>query len=595
MRSLFSKVFLAHLLTLLIALATVNLLLSTSFDRLYMSMASRDLATRAIAMASQLAPFAGNPSRQKELEDLTKLLAASSSTEITLEDSRLGVILRATPRLSGGGTEITLERLKLGEQPAAAMPSEQVQAGTTAVCRVTPCGRGMLLAKAALPGGDGWLYVRASLAAAVDATVRQLRRQVLYAGLVAVALSLLVALGLSERISGPLRRMRRLAGQMAEGDFSQRLGLKPADEVGALATSFDSLADSLRSTLGELREEQARLRGILASVAEGIIAVDADGRVTLINPQAASLLSVEAGRAVGSSMEGFPLPANVIAQFTQCLQTNAPCRADFSLDAPPRHLVLQVAPVPAGETQRWGAVAVLRDVTEARQVDEMRRRFISDASHEIRTPLTAIGGFAAAIADGTAETEEERTRSAARIVREVGRLSRLVDDLLDLSRIESGAVKLDLESVDLPELIRGAVEGLEGETRERGISVELELPDRLPKVRVDPDRIYQVLVNLVSNALRFNREGGRIEISAYPIDGFVRVDVQDTGTGIAADQIPHIWERFHRADQSRDRQAGGTGLGLAIVRSIVEAHGGRVSAQSVLGRGSIFSFTVPRL
>jgi signal transduction histidine kinase len=240
-------------------------------------------------------------------------------------------------------------------------------------------------------------------------------------------------------------------------------------------------------------------------------------------------------------------------------------------------------------------VAVLRDVTEARQVDEMRRRFISDASHEIRTPLTAIGGFAAAIADGTAETEEERTRSAARIVREVGRLSRLVDDLLDLSRIESGAVKLDLESVDLPELIRGAVEGLEGETRERGISVELELPDRLPKVRVDPDRIYQVLVNLVSNALRFNREGGRIEISAYPIDGFVRVDVQDTGTGIAADQIPHIWERFHRADQSRDRQAGGTGLGLAIVRSIVEAHGGRVSAQSVLGRGSIFSFTVPLL
>lgn len=223
----------------------------------------------------------------------------------------------------------------------------------------------------------------------------------------------------------------------------------------------------------------------------------------------------------------------------------------------------------------------------------MRRRFLSDASHEIRTPLTAIGGFAAAIADGTAETEAERMQSASRIVREVGRLSRLVDDLLDLSRIESGAVKLDLEEVDLPALIRGTLEGLESETRDRGIAVEFDLPGELPKVRADPDRIYQVLVNLVSNALRFNREGGKIAIAARPTDGFVRVEVRDTGSGIAADQIPYIWERFHRADSSRDRRAGGTGLGLAIVRSIVEAHGGQVSAESVVGEGSTFSFTVP--
>jgi PAS domain S-box-containing protein len=571
MRSLFSKVFLAHLLTLLIALATVSLLLSTSFDRLYMSMASRDLAARADALAEQLAPFIRDPARVEEFEDLRKLLEASSNTEISIMPLKRG-------------------KRGIGEPPS------QVRVGATTVCpgTVTPCGKNMLAAAAMLPGREGLLVVKASMATAVETTTKQLRRQVLYAGLVAVALSLLVALGLSERISGPLRRMRRLAGRMAEGDFSQRLAMKPVDEVGALAASFDSLADSLRQTLGELQEEQARLRGILASVAEGIIAVDAEGRVGLINPQAAALLQIRNPSAVGSSIDELPLPANVVQQFTKCRLTNEVCSVEFELAQPQRYLVLQVAPVQqGGESERWGAVAVLRDVTEARRLEQMRRRFISDASHEIRTPLTAIGGFASAIADGTAETEDERARSASRIVREVGRLNRLVNDLLDLSRIESGAEKLDLEEVDLSEIIRGTVEGLESQIQERGISVETELPTDLPRVQADPDRVYQVLVNLVSNALRFNRPEGRIKIAAGRVDGFVRVAVSDTGSGIAADQIPQIWERFHRAEASRDRQAGGTGLGLAIVRSIVELHGGGVAAESEIGKGSTFSFTLP--
>jgi two-component system sensor histidine kinase ResE len=581
MRSLFSKVFLAHLLTLLIALVTVSLLLSSSFDRFYMSLARKDLLKRATNMAEQLAPFAADPARQQEMESLRRLLEASS------------------------GMEISLIPLKPGERQVGQRPSGRIPVGVTTICpgTVTRCGRNMLAAAAVLPDERRVLVVTANQATVVDATTKELRRQVLYAGMVAVALALLAALGLSERVSGPLRRMRRLAQRMAEGDFSQRLGMRPADEVGALATSFDSLADSLRSTLGELEQEQARLRGILASVAEGIVAVDGEGLVTLINPQAASLLGVGEHHGAGSSLSEFPLPARVIEQFRHCLRTNEECSAEFSLDHPQRHLVLQVAPVPlgqpaslgarAGQSERWGAVGVIRDVTEARRLEEMRRRFISDASHEIRTPLTAIGGFAAAIADGTAETEEERTRSAARIVREVERLNRLVEDLLDLSRIESGAATLDLEEVDLSELIRGAVENLESQTRERQIQVELDLPAELPPVQADPDRIYQVLINLVSNALRFNHDQGKIAITARRANGFVRVEVRDSGPGIPPEEIPLIWERFHRSDSSRDRKAGGTGLGLAIVRSIVEAHGGRVSAESVVGEGSSFSFTVP--
>jgi len=576
MRSLFSKVFLAQLLTLFVALGTVSLLLSTALHRLlapiYMELASRDLVTQARSMAAQFDPLVSDPDRQEELAELTRLFEASTHTEICL--------VGPSGEAQGGATGPAAEQV----------PVDAARVYPGGVAR---CGEDTLVAHVLLPGGRGSLFVRASVAAVINTTVSRLRNLVLYAGLVAVALALLVALGLSERISVPLRRMRLLAGRMAGGDFSQRLDIKTKDEVGALAQSFDSLADSLRNTMEELQEEQGRLRGILASVAEGIIAVDAEGQISLINPQAASLLNVDQQRSPGAKLSELKLPEAVAEQFTKCLRTKELCTVEFRLERPERNLVVQVAPVRAGESEDWGAVAVLRDVTESRRLEQMRRRFISDASHEIRTPLTSIGGFAAAIADGTASTPEERTRSASLIVREVERLTRLVRDLLDLSRIESGAVALTMEEVDLNDLIQGAIENFETQTREKGLTVDVDLPSDLPSVRGDPDRIYQVIVNLFSNALRFNRDQGRIVVVGRKTEGQVRIEVRDTGAGIPEHELPHIWERFRRVDSSRAREEGGTGLGLAIVRSIVEAHGGTVSAESVLGEGSTLSFTVP--
>jgi PAS domain S-box-containing protein len=586
MRSLFWKVFLANLLTLLVALGTVSVLLTATYRNLYYKRALQHLLTVATDMALQLKPLLSDPDRRRELETVRVAMERSSRTQICIL------------RQSGAESEV-FGKGPLGEQADAPGPgADQAQAGETVALSpsVALCGEHMLLAHVPFADrrGSPWsLYVRAGMVGVVDETVWQLRRLLLLAVIAAIAVSLLVALGLSRRIAGPLRRMRRLATTMAAGDFSQRLDLKEKDEIGDLAQSFDSLADSLQTSLSDLGQEQARLRGILASVAEGIIAVDAEGRVTLLNPQAAALLDLDQASAVGARIGDLSLPQDVSRQFSECLGTNQLCSADFDLSHPKRHLVIRVAPVRAAEGEPWGAVAVVRDVTAAHRFEDMRRQFISDASHEIRTPLTSIGGFAAAIADGTAATDDQRTRGASLIVREVERLNRLVDDLLDLSRIESGAVRLELEEVDLAELSRAAVEAFQSQAREKGIRVKLDLPADLPTVRADPDRVYQVLVNLVSNALRFNRPDGEIAITARPTDGHVRVDVRDTGPGIPADQLPYIWERFHRADSSRARQEGGTGLGLAIVRSIIDAHGGSVSAESELGRGSTFSFTLP--
>jgi len=586
MRSLFWKAFLANLLTLLVALGVVSIFLPASFRNLYRQRAEEQLSALAQTMALELEPFLGDPAREREVEARRLLMQRSTGTLVCIR------------RLSGGERKV-FGKDPLGEPGDTTGPgAAEVGPEDTAVVSGLDslCGEDMLLAQYEFVDSRGsrWaLVVRAGMAGLVDETVYQLRLLLLLAMLAAVGVSLLIALGLSGRIAGPLRRMRRLVTTMADGDFSQRLGLREEDEVGSLARSFDSLADSLQSTLGDLRQEQARLRGILASVAEGIIAVDAEGRVSLLNPQAAALLGLDQARTVGAGIDDLPLPERVSRQFTQCLRTNKLCSAEFELSRPQRSLVLQVAPVRAGESERWGAVAVVRDVTSARRLEAMRRQFIGDASHEIKTPLTSIGGFAAAIADGIAATSEQRTRSASLIVREVERLNRIVNDLLDLSRIESGAVELNLEEVNLTELIRAAVEAFEAQARERGIHVELDLSRDLPPIRADSDRIYQVLANLLSNALRFNRPQGKVAVAAWQTDGQVRVEVHDTGPGIPADQLPNIWERFHRADSARARDEGGTGLGLAIVRSIVQAHGGDVFADSELEKGSTFSFTLP--
>ncbi|MFB3881847.1 MAG: ATP-binding protein [Armatimonadota bacterium] len=588
MRSLFWKVFLATLLTSLVALATVSLLLTTTFRRLYTNRANDQLLQLAATMAREVTPYLTGTTRQQEQELQRRLRFLEDSTH-----TLVCLLQRSNPaeRVYGRGSPADPRELT---GPGA----KRVAPGNTAIvsAAVAPCGEDMMVAQLNFLDShrNEWsLYVRARLSGIVEETLWQLRRLLLLAVVAAVGVSLLAALALSRRIAEPLQGMRGLMAEMAAGDFTKRLDIKEPTEVVGLAQSFNSLADSLQQTLGELRREQARLRGILASVAEGIIAVDAQGKVTLVNPQAASLLKVDQTAVSGATAQSLPLPADVISLFPRCLDTNRLCGAEFRLENPRRILSMEVAPVRTDAGEGWGAVAVVRDITAERQLEQMRRQFISDASHEIKTPLTSIGGFAAAIADGTAATAEERTRSAALIVKEVDRLTRLVNELLDLSRIESGAVALDLAEVELPDLIGDAIEAFGGQAQEKDITLAVDLPADLPAVMADADRVYQVLVNLLSNALRFNRPAGEVQITARPVDGYVRVGVKDSGPGIPADQLPRIWERFHRADPSRARQNGGTGLGLAIVRSIVEAHGGTVSAESEVGVGSTFSFTLP--
>ena len=580
LRTLFRKLILSYLLVIIVTLGTVGLLASLFFHLWYVDAKVSELETRGRYFVADLAKAMDQGAPREEIGRLSNVFAFSLEAHVLVLDADGRVIARSSEFpstvLPAGERRINPIANDLGQRFAKAGEA----ASAYRIEFISPSSGHLL----------GTVLIFAPIAP-VTATVDKVRELLLRGGALAVAVALLLALVLSRKLSSPLDEMRRLAGRMQAGDFAGRAPATSRDEVGQLARALNSLADNLEQTLRALEQEQAKLRRVLEGMGEGVIAADASGRIILFNPQAGALLEMSAGSAVGQRLVEAGLPPAVRDLFTEALERRQAASAEVTL-RPGRVVACEVEPLLGGDGS-MGAVGLLRDISEARRLEQMRRQFVSDVSHELRTPLTSIAGFVTALADGTAADEQTRRRFADIVLQETQRLNRLISDLLDLSRIEAGFMPMEKEPLDIADVVRLAVQGLQPEIEARNLRVELDLPGDLPLVWADPDRIPQVLVNLLSNAIRFNREGGLIAVSARREDGAVRVGVRDTGIGIAPEELPLIWERFHRVERSRTRAAGGTGLGLAIAKRIVEAHGGEVAAESVPGEGSVFSFTLP--
>jgi two-component system phosphate regulon sensor histidine kinase PhoR len=417
----------------------------------------------------------------------------------------------------------------------------------------------------------------------------------------AVVAGLLLALGLAGAgglaarrwLTGPLRAMRATVERMAAGDFTGRVTSGGPRELAELGESLDGLTRTLDARIGSLHAEEAKVRAILDGMIEGVVAVDARGRILFMNPAARPILELD-----GAPVEGRPL-LEVIRQkeLFDLVETvrldRAPQRREVELPPPiARALTAHAAPLalePAGS----GILLVLHDVTELRRLERARTEFVANVSHELRTPLTCIKGYLETLLDGALEEPDNARRFLEVASGHARRLERLVDDLMELAGIESGRTRLSPEAVDL----RGAVDAVktvfEGRAAGRGLQLWNDVA-AAERVRVDPDRLTQILVNLVDNAVKFTGEGGRISFAATRAPGgFVEVRVSDTGVGIPSTDLPRITERFYRVDRARSRELGGTGLGLAIVKHLVQAHGGQLRIDSTLGRGTTVRFTLP--
>lgn len=439
-------------------------------------------------------------------------------------------------------------------------------------------------------GQNGAVIIYQSLQIAKETSSNTTKFILLVAG-VAIILTTIFAFFLSTRIAAPLRKMREAAFEVARGKFDTKVPILTHDEIGELATAFNQMGRQLKFNMNALSQEKEQLSSILSSMADGVITFNRDGTILITNPPADRFLQYWYYELGDSSPNTESLPSKVMDLFQQAVDTEKDQIGEISLQG--RHWVILVSPLYSNQFIR-GAVAVVRNMTEERKVDKLRKDFIANVSHELRTPISMLQGYSEAIVDDIAETEEEKKEMAKVIYDESLRMGRLVNELLDLARMEAGHIHLIIEDIDISSFIQRIVRKFQGIAKDNEINLNANISEELTTFPFDPDRIEQVLTNLIDNAIRHTPKGGYVTLTLFPNENGIQMNVKDSGSGIPEEDLPFVFERFYKADKARTRGRSGTGLGLAIAKNIIDAHRGTISVQSKLGHGTTFSFFLPR-
>jgi two-component system phosphate regulon sensor histidine kinase PhoR len=418
----------------------------------------------------------------------------------------------------------------------------------------------------------------------ITETIHLLRRDVLIATLISLVLATIMAAILAHRFSRRLNRIVIFASRIAAGELSARVEEGNLDEISEVAHALDATASRLEQSFHALDTNRRELAALLDSMQEAVVAVNAQGIVSWSNAimQRISPSPVREGRSLVHTIRD----PDVLACVDGALENREVHRGRATSVAPGRIYEISAAPTPGG-----GAVAVLHDVTEVERADRTRRDFVANVSHELRTPLTSISGYVETLLDG--DHSEKDTRDFLSIIlKNATRVNRLTEDLLALASVESGDYKLKTHPIRASALVDDAIESLAGMVLDSPVTLEAaEFTDEF--VLADPDALNQVFGNLIENAMKYGKSGRRVCVGAKKLENQVEFFVRDFGAGIPYEHLDRIFERFYRIDKARSRDSGGTGLGLAIAKHIVLAHGGTIRAESELGAGATFLFTLP--
>lgn len=454
----------------------------------------------------------------------------------------------------------------------------------------TTLGTQMMYVAVPITNGDEILGVaRVALPLTqVESSVNSIIIIIVIAMAIASALVILAAWFITRLITRPIRELTRASREIASGEFSHRISAGIRDESGQLAHAFNEMSSKLKKMLTTAAEDKARLAGILDNMADGVLLTDNEGNIILTNNAARALLNIGKKDAAGRPLIEAVREFEFNELLDSCLKTGQEQIVQFESSTSNRFL--RVIAIPFKDDSPGGALLLIQDLTEVRSLQTMRREMVGNISHEFRTPLAGIKAMVETLQDVAADDREVTRDFLSRIEVEVDRMTQLVAELTELSRIETGKAELELEPVDINSLAEEAVVQLKTQAERRNLNIEMSLGS-IRAVPADKERLRQVMVNLIHNAIKFNRPGGSIKIRTESSEDSVFVEVSDTGTGIARGDLPHIFERFYKADKSRAGQ--GSGIGLAIAKHVVESHGGKITVQSEEGKGATFSFSLP--
>ena len=585
MKSIFlRRLLLALIITLLIASATMVGGYAFISRDTYTEIKLKEMAPKADAAEQLIVEFLDGQITEEAFIRLSKtqMLAVNGATLFVNQENRC---MQYQDSIFGMNPEEMQQALS--EEITTVLSGEKVSTDSVRLPGERPnalvVGTPIFMPDGTLAGG---IFVIKSAQEIIGATTK-LSTSLFWIAAIVLPVTLLITSWRIRRITEPLHTMSEAAIAMSKGDFDIRVNEDEIGEVGVLARALNGLCAALSQTIYQLKTEKSQLDQILQSLTDGVAATDEVGMLTHYN---AALMRMFGAVNVEKREELVPDP-KIWKAFDEVFETGEPQSITYPM-AGDKTLWITIAPVVTDGGQRVGVAGLFKDMTEMERLEAMRREYVANVSHELRTPLTAVRGLLEPLADGMVKDEEDRQRYYRIMLHEVLRLSRLITDMMTLSRLQSGTEYMEVVRVDMNTLIRDIASGYSGPARQKGIELVVDSPKPVPDAMTDPDRIEQVLIILIDNAMRYTPEGGTITIGMCNAKDSIILTVTDTGCGISKDDLPHIFERFYKVDKSRGE--GGTGLGLSIAQFIMEKLGESITVESEPGKGTRFILTVKR-
>jgi len=570
-RQLRWQVFLPYLIIFVLTITILSLLIVTDLRDRHAEHLEGYLSNSAQLIEIQTRPYYGAPDETSQLEAYSKQISETLKIQVTFQDADESIIVSST---SGEAASTIFGMTSALSEGQAFVIVEKTAVFTKVIQDSESNDIGLLQ-----------LQIPADLFSDSTAAIFNYMISILLIGLTAM---IVVALIIKDRQQLPAEKLTIAAQEMSYGSFDKLVFPSNAGELEDLNQAMQAIAQKIGGQIETLNKERGMLSAVLNQMTDGVIITDSDGKVKLLNPAAERIFQIKQSSDLDRSIVE-------VLRYHQLVDlwrmANNGDRQSTMLEIGPQHLFLQVVGIPLIASLPGSTLLLIQDLTQLRRLETVRRDFISNVSHELRTPLASLKALAETLQEGALEDPPAARRFILRMETEIDNLTQLVNELLELSRIESGKVPLTFHRVLPCDLLRPAYERMALQAERAGLKLSLNCQQNLPAVFADPDRITQVLINLVHNAIKFTPPDGEISLNAYQDGEQIVFFVKDTGVGIARKDLGRIFERFYKAD--RARAGGGTGLGLSIARHMIESHGGYIWAESEEDVGSSFYFTIP--
>ena len=578
-RSIYWKLTIPLIILVLLAMGFLGFYMISSARNTQVNHLESQLLNEAKLVANISTPSFSDPAQKANLDSIAKTIKSEIGTRITLiatDGTVVGDSDQDPASMENHSTRPeVISALATGEGQVTRYSATLHENMMYVAVLINDQGKTLGIARVALP------------LTTVNSSINTELTTIVSAVTIVALLFVLAAALITRMITRPVRQITKAAEGIAAGNLGQQIQIRTNDEIGRLGHTFNNMSQNLKTTMASIVEERSNLADVLANLTDGVVMTDFEERLVLANPTAERLFNFNETNVIGHTLIEAIHDYEIADVVKKCLNTNH--EQTLQLESAGRFL--RVVAVPIAPSRSLATLVLFQDLTELRNLQTMRRELIGNISHDLRTPLAGIKAMVETLKDSAVGDREATTNFLTRIDNEVDRLTQMVTELTELSHIETGRAELRREPTNINLLVEEVVAQMNPLAASRPVTIITDLNANLPIIKVDKERIRQTLINLVHNAIKFNNPGGRVEISTKFDTNSITVSVSDTGTGISKEDLPHIFERFYKADKARSR--GGSGLGLAIAKHTIQAHGGNISAKSEEDKGSTISFTLP--